>query len=161
MVRTKYFLFLSFAIVCFSACKKSENIEVADPSIQFSADTTAIRAFVKANNIPAIKDSYGVFYQIIEPGSGSVMYNSTTRITSDYEGRLLNGNIFDSSKGTPITFALGGVIAGWQIGIQRIQQGGKIRLIIPSYYGYGTQAVGGIPANSPLDFTISLTQVSN
>lgn len=147
-------------IAGFAACKKDTVVEAYDPTPQFQADTTAIRAFVKANNITALKDSYGIFYQIIQPGSGSVAYSATTKITADYEGKLLNGTIFDSTKGTPISFTLGGVITGWQIGIQKIQKGGKIRLIIPSYFAYGTASPSTlVPANSILDFTITLTDV--
>jgi FKBP-type peptidyl-prolyl cis-trans isomerase FkpA len=51
------------------------------------------------------------------------------------------------------------LIIGWQIGIPYIQKGGKIRLLIPSYYGYGNRAAGSIPANSILDFTITLSNV--
>jgi FKBP-type peptidyl-prolyl cis-trans isomerase FkpA len=161
MVKFKYIILLVCLAGCFAACKKNTPIDDSyDPLPQFKADTTAIRTFIKANNISALKDSYGVFYQIIEPGTGSVSYLSTTKITADYEGRLLNGTIFDSTKGTPTSFQLGNVIAGWQIGIQKIQKGGKIRLIIPSYYAYGTQSPSAlVPANSVLDFTITLTDV--
>ncbi|WP_253249062.1 FKBP-type peptidyl-prolyl cis-trans isomerase [Pedobacter sp. AJM] len=162
MLKFKYLILLVCLIGCFAACNKNEAFETYDPLPQFAADTTAIRAFIKTNNIPAIKDPSGVFYQVIEPGTGSVAYTTNTQITADYEGRLLNGTIFDASKGTPITFALGRVIAGWQIGIQKIQKGGKIRLIIPSYYAYGNRAQGAsIPANAILDFNITLTEVTN
>ena len=77
----------------------------------------------------------------------------------EYEGRLLDGSIFDATKGKPIDLTLGNVIGGWQIGIQRIQKGGKIRILIPSYFGYGTVAKPGIPPNSPSDFTITLLDV--
>lgn len=156
MFKLKYTI-LSICIVgCFAACKKPAAY---DPSAQFTIDTTAIRAFITANSIPAIKDSYGVFYQIIDPGTGSFSYSSTTQVTVDYQGRLLNGTIFDDSNGTPRTFTLGSLIIGWQIGIPYIQKGGKIRLLIPSYYGYGNRAAGSIPANSILDFTITLSNV--
>lgn len=162
MVKFRYILLLVCIAGCFAACKKNFDTDTYDPEPQFKADTTAIRAFVNANNIPALKDSYGIFYQIIEPGSGNVTYRANTQIKADYEGRLLNGTVFDSSKGTPITFQLGQVIPGWQIGIQKIQKDGKIRLIVPSYYAYGNVAQGSvIPANSILDFTITLTDVSN
>lgn len=160
MAKFKYILLLVCIAGCFAACKKRSTGEEYDPNPQFMADTTAIRAFIKTNNIPALKDSYGIFYQIIEPGSGSVSYVGSTRITADYEGRLLNGTIFDGTNGTPSTFQLGAVIPGWQIGIQKIQKGGKIRLIIPSYFAYGTASPAtSIPANSILDFTITLTDV--
>jgi FKBP-type peptidyl-prolyl cis-trans isomerase FkpA len=160
MVKFKYFIFIILLSGCFAACKKNLSVDDDyDPTPQFKADTTAIAAFVKTNNIPAIKDASGIFYQIIAPGSGSVSYLTSTVISADYEGRLLNGTIFDSTKGNPATFKLGNVILGWQFGIQKIQKGGKIRLIIPSYYAYGTRASGSVPANSVLDFTITLTDV--
>jgi len=155
MNKIKHLLLLVCIAGCFTACKKDEH----DAEKQFTADTTAIRNFIVANKISAIKDQSGIFYQIIAPGSGSVTYSTTTSVTSDYEGRLLNGQVFDSSKGTPITFTLGGVITGWQLGIPKIQKGGTIRLLIPSYYGYENRTVGSIPANSVLDFTVTLTDV--
>lgn len=163
MLKFKYFILLFCIAGCFAACKKDEAFEAYDPAPQFMADTAAIRTFIRTNNIPnVVKDPSGLFYQIIQPGAGSINYTANTQITADYEGKLLNGVVFDSSKGTPITFSLGRVITGWQIGIQKIQKGGKIRLIIPSLYGYGNVAQGAsIPANSILDFNITLTEVSN
>lgn len=162
MLKYRHILFLVCIVSFFAACKKDEVVETYDPEPQFRADTTAIRAFIKTNNIPALKDSYGIFYQILEPGTGSVTYTTATKITAEYEGKLLNGTVFDSSKGTPVSFTLGGFIPGWQIGIQKIQKGGKIRLIIPSYYAYGTRSPSSsVPANSILDFNITLTDVTN
>ncbi|MBB6238421.1 FKBP-type peptidyl-prolyl cis-trans isomerase FkpA [Pedobacter sp. AK013] len=159
MVKFKYFILIICLAGCLAACKKNVPVDDYDPTPQFKADTAAISAFVKTNNIQATKDASGIFYQILAPGTGSVVYAASTKITSDYEGKLLNGTVFDSTNGTPISFTLGNVIVGWQIGIQKIQKGGKIRLIIPSYYAYGTRAAGSVPANSILDFTITLTDV--
>ncbi|MFD2583368.1 FKBP-type peptidyl-prolyl cis-trans isomerase [Pedobacter vanadiisoli] len=160
MVKFKQVILLICLTGCLAACKKNVPVDDYDPTPQFKADTAAISTFVKTNNIPATKDASGIFYQIIAPGSGNVSYLTSTVITADYEGRLLNGTIFDSTKGTPISFKLGNVILGWQFGIQKIQKGGKIRLIIPSYFGYGTQSPSSsIPPNSVLDFTITLTDV--
>ena len=156
MFKIKYSILLICIATCFAACKKPKSY---NPSAQFTADTTAIRAFITTNNIPATPDSYGVFYQIIDAGAGNFVYSGSTKVTVDYQGRLLNGTIFDGSNGTPVTFTLGGLIPGWQIGIPHIQKGGKIRLLIPSYYGYGTSSAGSIPANSVLDFTITLSDV--
>jgi len=160
MVKFKYFILMICLIGCLAACKKNEPVDDYDPTPQFKADTAAISAFVKTNNISATKDASGIFYEILEPGAGSVTYQASTKITSNYEGKLLNGTVFDTTNGTPISFILGNVIVGWQIGIQKIQKGGKIRLIIPSYYAYGTRSPSSlVPANSILDFTITLTDV--
>ena len=154
MNKIKHLLLLVCIAGCFTACKKTESF---DAEKQFSADTTAIRNFIVANKIPAVKDASGIFYQIIAPGTGSVTYSASTKVTADYTGKLLDGSTFDSSKGTP--FELGKVIVGWQIAIPKIQKGGSIRMFIPSYYGYANSTVGSIPANSVLDFTVSLTDV--
>ncbi|MGY3054990.1 FKBP-type peptidyl-prolyl cis-trans isomerase FkpA [Pedobacter sp. UYEF25] len=158
MFKAKYFIVLFLVAGFFTACKKSATTDNYDPNPQFQTDTLAIRKFI-ADSIPAIKDVSGVFYQVITAGSGNVSFNSNTIVTVAYTGRLLNGNVFDKTTGTPVDLPLGNLIGGWQIGLPKIQKGGKIRLIIPSYYGYGTVPKQGIPANSPLDFTITLTDV--
>jgi len=135
-------LFLSVAVV--SSCKKDE-----DPEKQ-------IAEFIKKNNINATKDASGLYYQIIKPGTGSFTYPGNTRITIKYEGRLLNGNVFDNGGGNEQTFNLAELIQGWRIGIPKIQKGGEIRLIVPPGLGYGSSAVGPIPGNSVLDFNIQL-----
>lgn len=155
MNKVKYLLMLCMA-GCLAACSKSDDF---DQEAQFRKDTTAIRAFVVANNIPAVKDPSGLFYQVIAPGSGSVSYSVSTVVSADYQGRLLDGAIFDDSKGTPISFTLGGVIAGWQIGVPKVQKGGKVRLIMPSYLGYGNSSAGAIAPNSILDFTVTVADV--
>jgi FKBP-type peptidyl-prolyl cis-trans isomerase FkpA len=156
MKKVKYLLIMACAALCFASCSKDEF----DADAQFRTDTTAIRKFITDNKIPAIKDQSGLFYQIITPGTGTVKYTANTEITAEYEGRLLDGAVFDGTKsGSPLTFALGGVITGWQIGIPLIQNGGQIRMIIPSGYGYGNSAAGAIPKNSILDFTVTLKGV--
>ena len=151
------FMIACLLLVGLVSCKK-DNF---DPVKQASVDDAAIQKFISDNNIPAVKHESGVYYQVLESGSGNISYNAQTWIEARYKGRLLNGSVFDETKVSPIRFQLGGVIVGWQIGIQKIQKGGKIRLLIPSQYGYGPQANGPIPANSVLDFDIELTEVSN
>lgn len=155
-MKIKEIILVVVAIFSLSACKKGKSVDV---EAQFKADTIAIRNYVTTNNIPVEKHSSGIFYQKIAPGTGNVTYTLNTQVSADYQGRIMGGAIFDDSKGTPISFALGGVIQGWQIGIPLIQKGGKIRLFIPSYYGYGPQASGPIAANSILDFTVTLVDV--
>lgn len=150
-------------IGCLAACKKNNYVDSFDYEGQFRTDTTAIRAFIVANHINAKKiENYGIFYEIQAPGSGTLVYSTLTKITTNYKGRLLNGTVFDSTAvDKPATFQLGGLIPGWQIGVPLIQKGGKIRLLIPSYYGYGNQSSNGLPANSVLDFTIDLLDATN
>ncbi|MBB2149252.1 FKBP-type peptidyl-prolyl cis-trans isomerase [Pedobacter gandavensis] len=152
MKTIKHLFLLVCAVVCFAGCAKE-----FDQEKQFAKDKELIRKFVADQKIPdVVEDQSGLFYQIIKKGEGTVVYNANTAITAEYEGRLLNGNVFDNGGGKAINFTLGGVIPGWQIGITKIQKGGEIRLLIPSKLGYQDEAQGSIPKSSVLDFTVKL-----
>jgi len=158
----KYLAILLCCAAFISACKKdSYEDDNFDYEAQYKTDTTAIRAFLVANKITAVKDVSGIFYQVITPGAGNIKYAGSTQFTANYKGRLLSGKTFDSTAvNSPVKAYLGNMIVGWQIGLQKIQKGGKIRLFVPSYYGYGNQDRGPIPANSVLDFDIELLDVT-
>lgn len=143
---------LFLALGAFSSCKK-ENY---DPEKQLAIDDALIKDFIAKNSIVAVKHSSGIYYQIIAPGAGNTTYTTATQVTVNYEGKLLSGSVFDKST-SAVTFSLGALIPGWQLGIPLIQKGGKIRLLIPSTLAYMNQARVGIPENSVLDFTIELT----
>jgi len=86
-------------------------------------------------------------------------------VTVQYVGVLYdNGEEFDASwnRNEPFSFTLGNgeVIAGWDQGVEGMKVGGRRELIIPPAQGYGSQAVGPIPANSTLVFVIDLLAVS-
>lgn len=82
-----------------------------------------------------------------------------------YTGRLLNGEVFDSSveRNVPFEFTLGAgeVIKGWDEGIAMLHKGEKAILIMPSDLGYGENGAGGgsIPPFSPLVFEVELLDI--
>ncbi len=150
----KYLLFFAVFTLLFSACKKSDSFDAAK---QAAEDDVKIQAYIKANNITAIKDASGLYYQILREGTGVAPTIKST-VTVAYTGKLLNGTQFDSS--TSFSSALNGsLIQGWKIGIPFCKQDGRILLLIPSGLGYGTTPKTGIPANSVLVFTIDLFAV--
>ncbi|WP_316749718.1 FKBP-type peptidyl-prolyl cis-trans isomerase [Pedobacter gandavensis] len=152
MKTIKHLFLLVCAAVCFAGCAKE-----FDQEKQFAKDKELIQKFIADQKIPNVKeDPSGLFYQVIKDGEGTVIYNGNTAITAQYEGRLLNGSVFDNGGGKPINFTLGGVIPGWQIGISKVQKGAIIRLLIPSKLAYGNEGQSGIPASSVLDFTVTL-----
>lgn len=96
-------------------------------------------------------------------GTGEAVKAGDT-ITVNYTGALLNGQVFDSTSGkSPFTtqIGVGKVIQGWDEGIIGMKVGGMRKLVIPASLGYGAQAQGPIPANSPLIFEISLISIDS
>jgi FKBP-type peptidyl-prolyl cis-trans isomerase FkpA len=118
-------------------------------------DDAKMQKYISDNGITATKHASGMYYQIIEPGSGATpTINSTVK--ANYTGKFTNNTSFDSGVAS---FPLNGVIAGWTIGIPLIKQGGKIKLIIPPYLAYGCNDYRGIPGNSVLIFDVDLLEV--
>lgn len=103
----------------------------------------------------------GLQYEIIKEGDGAKP-EASSQVKCHYEGKLLDGNIFDSSikRGTPATFGVNQVIPGWVEALQLMPVGSKWKLFIPSELGYGAQGAGDvIPPNSPLVFEIELLEI--
>ena len=118
-------------------------------------------------NVPSTTESNtmiqtGFNAEDVTVGNGELAQAGDT-VSAHYVGRLVNGQVFDSSKdrGEPIEFALGTgrVIRGWDEGIVGMREGGKRILTIAPDFGYGAQAVGAIPANSVLVFEVELVEV--
>lgn len=147
---------LTLLVIAGTSCKKTG--ETYDAQAQLAIDEQLIKDFVQSNQLVDMqKHESGVYYQIIEAGDTPPTYTASTKISAKYTGRLLNGTVF--GEGTLDAFALGQLIPGWQIGIPKIGKGGKVRLLIPSYYAYGPYQQGAIPSNSVLDFEIELTDI--
>ncbi len=102
----------------------------------------------------------GLQYKIIKPGTGAKP-TLTSTVKVHYEGKLLDGTVFDSSiqRGQPVEFPVRGVIAGWTEALQRMKVGDKWQLFIPPSLAYGEQGQGEIPPNSLLTFEVELLEV--
>lgn len=104
----------------------------------------------------------GLQYEILT-GTDGDRPHAASAVTCHYEGRLLNGTIFDSSlkRNQPATFPLNRVIAGWTEGLQLMSEGSKYRFFIPPHLAYGDRQVGSdIPPNSTLVFEVELLKIS-
>jgi len=82
-------------------------------------------------------------------------------VTVHYEGKLLDGTVFDSSyaRGAPATFPLGRLVPGWQIAIPKMGVGETIEIAIPSDLAYGPVGRGPIPPNATLVFKVELIAI--
>lgn len=103
----------------------------------------------------------GLQYKIIREGEG-VKPGERDTVEVNYEGKNLDGDVFDSSydRGQTVTFPLNGVIKGWTEGMQYVGEGGEIMLWIPAELAYGDRNVGAdIRPNEALTFKVELVSV--
>ncbi|QEY23374.1 FKBP-type peptidyl-prolyl cis-trans isomerase [Neisseria animalis] len=103
----------------------------------------------------------GLQYIIKSEGTGKQPKSKEEVVTVEYEGRLIDGTVFDSSKGKdPITIPLNQVIPGWTEGVQLLKEGGEATFFIPSELAYGDRAAGDkIGPNATLVFDVKLLKV--
>ena len=103
------------------------------------------------------KTASGLQYKVITEGTGAKP-KATDTVTVHYEGKLIDGKVFDSSyeRGEPVSFRLNEVIKGWTEGVQLMNTGSKYELYIPSDFAYGETGNPNIEPNSVLIFTVEL-----
>lgn len=131
---------------------------IKDPKTQPEKDQNALVGYAIDKNINVQRTASGMYYQILVEGKGAAP-TATTKIKAHYEGKLLDGTVFDSSykRGKPLEFKLNQVIRGWQEALQLLKPGGKGIFLIPSRIAYGAKGFGHeIPPNAPLVFTVEL-----
>ena len=105
----------------------------------------------------------GLQYKVITEGTGEKP-QATDRVTVKYEGKLIDGTVFDSSyKRNPQTtsFACNQVIKGWTEALTMMPVGSKWELYIPQQLAYGERQAGNIKPFSTLIFTVELVEISN
>ncbi len=104
----------------------------------------------------------GLQYEVLEAGNSGEKPTTSNKVTVHYEGRLMDGSVFDSSykRGEPATFGLAQVIAGWTEGLQLMDVGSKFRFYIPYDLAYGAQGrPPQIPPYSMLIFDVELVAI--
>ncbi|MBP5338377.1 MAG: FKBP-type peptidyl-prolyl cis-trans isomerase [Prevotella sp.] len=103
----------------------------------------------------------GLQYKVLKQGEGEVPQR-TDKVKVHYEGRLIDGTVFDASSkhgSEPASFRADQVIRGWTEALTMMPVGSKWQLFIPQELAYGERAQGQIPAYSTLIFDVELVEI--
>ena len=104
----------------------------------------------------------GVQYRVLKEGTGAIPKDTAT-VSVLYEGRLIDGKVFDSTdrsnKGKPAEFPVNGVVKGLGIALTHMPVGSTWEIFIPYNLGYGEQGNPQIPPFSTLIFKVTLVGI--
>lgn len=103
----------------------------------------------------------GLQYKVIKMGDGEKP-TARQKVKVDYEGRLIDGTVFDSSykRGQPTTFQVNQVIKGWTEALEMMPVGSEWELYIPYQLAYGDRETGqDIKPYSALIFKVELHEI--
>lgn len=147
---------ISVCLTCVLLSSVSCLDKGVDPDVQFQDDLDAIDAHLANNSITAYKDPSGIRLAVNTLGTAGLPPRRDQQAKVKYKGMLLDGTVFEENV---ITNYVGNFITGWQRGLTMLPKGTSATIYIPSALGYGTQAVGPIPANSILIFEVEMQDV--
>ncbi len=103
----------------------------------------------------------GLQYKVLVKGEGEVPQR-TDKVLVNYEGRLVDGTVFDSSSkhgDKPVSFRADQVIKGWTEALTMMPVGSKWQLFIPQQLAYGERNAGSIKPYSALIFDVELVGI--
>ena len=144
----------------FSELEERQQAEAAERGKAARAEGEAFLAENKKKTGVTTTAS-GLQYTVLNEGTGRQPKASDT-VRCHYEGRLIDGTVFDSSyrRGVPADFGLRQVIGGWTEGVQLMKEGAKYRFFIPYNLAYGEHGAGAdIPPYAALVFDVELIKV--
>ncbi len=137
------------------------QMEKAEKSKLDNKDYKEGMAFLDENKKKqgVVTTASGLQYKILHKGGKTLQPKATDQVKVNYEGRLIDGKVFDSSyeRKEPITFPLNQVIKGWTEGVQLMHVGDTFEFYIPQDLAYGSRGAGNvIPPYAALIFKVEL-----
>lgn len=139
-----------------------EKKQQAEMQKQFGGNKAIGEQFLAQNKSKegVVTLASGLQYKVIKAGKGPKP-TANDKVKVDYEGRLVDGNVFDSSvkRGQPAEFMVGQVIKGWQEALQLMPVGSKWQIFIPQELAYGEKSQDPIPPYSVLIFDVELISI--
>ena len=142
-----------------TAQAKMQSVKAEQMEKQYGDNKKACQEFMakiaKKEGIKSLEN--GVYYEVITEGKGEIPAD-TSRVKVNYEGKLINDTIFDSSyqRGEPTTFRCNQVIPGWTTALTHMPVGSTWMVYIPQEQAYAEREAGKIKPFSCLIFKIEL-----
>jgi len=142
--------------------KKEQAAETAKQNAQAAVNEKASLAYLAkvATEKGVTKLSDGVYYQVLTAGTGPMPKMSDT-VTVNYEGKLINGQVFDSSykRGEPASIPLNAVIPGWSAALTHMPVGSTWMIYLSPEQAYGKYAPSVIGPEQALVFKVELIKI--
>ena len=141
----------------------TKSISLKNFMAGFIAGTTGKKWLAANKNKAGVKTlPSGVQYKVIKEGKGA-MPQDTSTVVVNYEGKTIDGKVFDSSykRGEPITLKANQVIKGWTDALVHMPAGSVWEVYIPQNLAYGDREQGQIKPFSALIFKIELVKVGS
>lgn len=160
----KSIFLIALSITLFS-CGGTKESEVETESEKAYTETEfdiLITKYLESNDWETQRTETGLYLSIENEG-GEEKPTVNDYLTVKYTALLLNGVVFDDTKGDPIEFPfpVSDLIPGWQEGLSHLGKGGKGKFIIPPHLAFGDQISGPIPANSVIIIDIELIDIQS
>lgn len=155
MLRT---LMIAFAALSLTAC----HPKAAQAPDQSAAAAAFLAKNAKQPGVVVLPD--GLQYKIVHSGPATgTKPHLNDEVKVNYEGKLIDGKIFDSSyeRGQPAAMPLNRLVKAWQEALQLMRPGDEWILYVPPELGYGAEGAGDgqIPGGAALIFRIELIDV--
>jgi FKBP-type peptidyl-prolyl cis-trans isomerase len=175
-MKSTYLSFVFALLIIFSGCVSDQE----NTQIIFERDVKAIQDYLAQNPINAVKkledSATGLSIYWSEVSGSGILPAVGDSVYVNYVGKFLNGTVFDTSiesvarannifssnrRYAPldVRFGYGQVIPGFEFALSKMEKGDKATVFMPSLYGYGSNPVGSIPANSPLAFELEIVNI--
>ena len=157
-------LILVAAALVLVACQPKGK-EAAGPAAPTEQSASSKAFMAKTGKEAGVKVlASGLAYKVVRSGPETGLKPQLTdEVKVHYEGKLINGKVFDSSyeRGQPAAMPLKGLVQGWQEALQLMRPGDEWILYVPADLGYGAEGAGGgeIPGGAALIFKIELIDV--
>ena len=144
------------------AQEKMVSIKAKAMEKQYGPKKVAGEKFLAANKKKpgVVTLPSGVQYKVIKEGNGP-MPKDTSMVKVQYEGKTIDGNVFDSSykRGEPVSLRANQVIKGWTEALVHMPVGSVWEVYIPQNLAYGEREQGQIKPFSVLIFKIELVSL--